>query len=28
MSRARCPYDNIPMESFCGTFKGEFIWKY
>ena len=25
MSRAGCPYDNAPMESFYGTFKAEFI---
>ena len=25
MSRAGCPYDNSPMESFYGTFKAEFI---
>ena len=28
MSKAGCPYDNAPMESFYGTFKGEFIWKH
>ena len=28
MSRAGCPYDNSPMESFYGTFKGEFINKH
>lgn len=27
MSRAGCPYDNSPMESFYGTFKAEFISK-
>lgn len=27
MSRAGCPYDNSPMESFYGTFKAEFIHK-
>ena len=25
MSKAGCPYDNSPMESFYGTFKSEFI---
>ena len=25
MSKAGCPYDNSPMESFYGTFKAEFI---
>ena len=25
MSKAGCPYDNPPMESFYGTFKAEFI---
>lgn len=25
MSRAGCPYDNAPMESFYGTFKAEFV---
>ena len=25
MSRAGCPYDNSPMESFYGTFKSEFV---
>ena len=25
MSKAGCPYDNAPMESFYGTFKAEFI---
>lgn len=28
MSKAGCPYDNSCMESFYGTFKGEFIWKH
>lgn len=28
MSRAGCPYDNAPMESFYGTFKTELINKY
>lgn len=28
MSKAGCPYDNSPMESFYGTFKAEFINKY
>lgn len=28
MSRAGCPYDNSPMESFYGTFKSEFISKH
>ncbi len=28
MSKAGCPYDNSPMESFYGTFKTEFISKY
>lgn len=28
MSKAGCPYDNSCMESFYGTFKSEFIWKY
>lgn len=28
MSRAGCPYDNSPMESFYGTFKAEFINKH
>lgn len=28
MSRAGCPYDNAPMESFYGTFKAEFIHQY
>ena len=27
MSKAGCPYDNSPMESFYGTFKAEFIAK-
>lgn len=27
MSKAGCPYDNSPMESFYGTFKAEFINK-
>ena len=25
MSRAGCPYDNAPMESFFGTLKNEYI---
>jgi len=25
MSKAGCPYDNAPMESFYGTFKAEYI---
>ena len=28
MSRAGCPYDNSPMESFYGTFKAELIHKH
>ena len=28
MSRAGCPYDNSPMESFYGTMKAEFIHKH
>lgn len=28
MSKAGCPYDNAPMESFYGTFKAEFIHKH
>ncbi len=28
MSKAGCPYDNSPMESFYGTFKAEFISKH
>ena len=28
MSKAGCPYDNVPMESFYGTFKAEFISKH
>lgn len=28
MSKAGYPYDNSCMESFYGTFKGEFIWKH
>ena len=28
MSKAGCPYDNSPMESFYGTFKAEFIHKH
>lgn len=28
MSKSGCPYDNSPMESFYGTFKGEFINKH
>ena len=28
MSRAGCPYDNSPMESFYGTFKAEFVNKH
>lgn len=28
MSKAGCPYDNSPMESFYGTFKAEFINKH
>lgn len=28
MSKAGCPYDNSCMESFYGTFKGEFVWKH
>lgn len=27
MSKVGCSYDNSPMESFCGTFKAEFINK-
>lgn len=27
MSKAGCPYDNSPMESFYGTFKAEFVRK-
>lgn len=27
MSKAGCPYDNSPMESFYGTFKAEFVHK-
>ena len=25
MSKAGCPYDNAPMESFYGTFKADFV---
>ena len=28
MSKAGCPYDKSPMESFYGTFKAEFIHKH
>ncbi len=28
MSKAGCPYDNSPMESFYGTLKAEFISKH
>ena len=28
MSKSGCPYDNSPMESFYGTFKGDFINKH
>ena len=28
MSKAGCPYDNSPMESYYGTFKAEFISKH